>query len=109
MPVWPGAWLTLTVEAHLSSLGHVLRHVTAVMPLQLRTQPHLGCCLASAVAAASALFMHVRAVSLHLLLDTVRCSMRLTSDVQAAVMELAVRSQLSQREGEAWFAHPLHF
>jgi hypothetical protein len=26
--------------------------------LQIRTQPHLGCCLAAATAAASAIFMH---------------------------------------------------
>jgi hypothetical protein len=33
--------------------------VYVLLLLQFRTQPHLGCCLAAAVAAASAIFMHL--------------------------------------------------
>jgi hypothetical protein len=32
-------------------------HLTVLLLLQIRTQPHLGCCLAAATAAASAIFM----------------------------------------------------
>jgi hypothetical protein len=30
-----------------------------ILLLQIRTQPHLGCCLAAATAAASAIFVHL--------------------------------------------------
>jgi hypothetical protein len=33
--------------------------VLLLLLLQIKTQPHLGCCLAAAVAAASAFFMHL--------------------------------------------------
>jgi hypothetical protein len=34
-------------------------HLLLLLLLQFRTQPHLGCCLAAATAAASAIFMHL--------------------------------------------------
>jgi hypothetical protein len=47
-----------------SFCGHVLEtslllRLLLLLLLQIRTQPHLGCCLAAATAAASAVFMHL--------------------------------------------------
>jgi hypothetical protein len=36
-----------------------MRLLLLLLLLQIRTQPHLGCCLAAATAAASAIFMHL--------------------------------------------------
>jgi hypothetical protein len=40
-------------------VGRLLVDMLLLLLLQLRTQPHLGCCLSAATAAASTIFMHL--------------------------------------------------
>jgi hypothetical protein len=46
------------VDLQLSQ-EHVILLLLLLLLLQIRTQPHLGCCLAAATAAASAICMHL--------------------------------------------------
>jgi hypothetical protein len=62
----------------------VTQHMDAktLLLLQIRTQPHLGCCLAAATAAASAIFMHLCTNML------VQLPLPCTSDPELALLHL---------------------
>jgi hypothetical protein len=47
------------VSNQLPGHQHAGHYTLLLLLLQIRTQPHLGCCLAAATAAASAIFMHL--------------------------------------------------